>query len=168
MAGANGEAAKQRPQIFAPSFTEKFKQSGKLVLRQGRGRNEPRIVAILSRQHGKVDLPLLRYSRERLDPVTPPIETAEQPHHDDFGVTPDLVDPEIDRHRMAQVAEMREPHAGEPVLLHRIGRGKTGKVAVGERQDNNVARRLIQIARLDDIVERRGCGLKEMHCLSEQ
>ncbi len=150
-----GEAAKQRPQIFAPALTEELKQCGKLVGRKRRGRSEARIVAILSRQHGKADLPLLCYGRERLDAVAPPVEPAEQPDHDDLGVARDLVDPEIDRHRMAKVAEMRETHARQPVLLRRVGRRKTRKVAVGERQDHDIARRLTEIARLDDVVERR-------------
>ena len=79
--------------------------------RQGRSRLEPRVVAVLSGQHGERDVPLMRKRRERLDAIAPPIETAEQPHHDHFGVARHLVDPKVDRHRMAQIAEMREPNA---------------------------------------------------------
>ena len=69
---------------------------------------------------------------------------------------------------MAQIAEMREPHARQPILLRRIGRSEPGKVAVGKRQDHDVARRLAEIERLDAVVEARGCGLEQMHGLPEQ
>ena len=80
----------------------------------------------------------------------------------------DAVDPEIDRHRMAQVAQMREPHARQRVPLHRPRRCQTGKVAVGERQHDHVSRRLAEIDRLDDLVESGGGGREQMHRLSEQ
>ncbi len=69
---------------------------------------------------------------------------------------------------MAQIAQMREPHARQRVAFRRPGRGEPGKVAVGERQDHDIARRLAEIDRLDDVVEARSCGLEQMHGLSEQ
>ena len=99
-----GQAAEQRPQILAPAFAEELEQCGKLVGRQRRGSGEALIVAILSRQKGKADVALARDRGERLDPVAPPVEPAEQPDDNDLGVARDLVDPEIDRHRMAEVA----------------------------------------------------------------
>ena len=70
--------------------------------------------------------------------------------------TPDALDPQIDRHGMAQVAQMREPHARQQVALRGPGRGERGEIAVGERQHHHVARRLAEIDRLDDVVEARG------------
>ena len=64
---------------------------------------------------------------------------------------------------MAQIAEMREPHAWQTMPLGSVGRGETGEVAVGERQDHDVARRLAEIDRFDAVVEARSCGLEQMH-----
>ncbi len=64
---------------------------------------------------------------------------------------------------MAQIAQMGEPQAGQTVFLRRVGRRQAGEVAIGERQDHDVARRLAEIDRLDHVVETDGACLKEMH-----
>jgi hypothetical protein len=46
----------------------------------------------------------------------------------------DAIDPHIDRHGMAQVAQLREPHARQPFALDRPGGGESGEIAVGEGQ----------------------------------
>ncbi len=50
---------------------------------------------------------------------------------------------------------MREPQRRQHVFVGGIGRGESGEIAVGEGQHQNVARRLAEIDRLDDIVECR-------------
>ena len=65
----------------------------------------------------------------------------------------DALDPEIDRHRMLEVAQLHEPHARQRVAFDGPGRRKAGEIAVGERQNRDVARRLTEIDRLDDVVE---------------
>src|SRR5262245_43266173 len=75
----------------------------------------------------------------------------------------DLVDPKGDRHRMAETAQMREAHAGKGAFLRRVSRREHGEVAVGKREDRHVAGGLTEIARFDDVVERRRTGLKQMH-----
>ena len=102
--------------------------------RQGRRLGEPRIVAVLARQQRERDAALARQRREPLAAVAPPVETAEQAHQDHLGMRADAIDPEIDRHRMAQVAQMREPHARQRVALDRPRRREPRKIAVGERQ----------------------------------
>ena len=161
--GVAGEASQQRPQIVAPALAEEREQAGKLVGRQGRSLIEARVGAILAGQDGERDGPFARHLRERLDAVAPPIEPAEQPDHDHLGVAADRVDPQIDRHRVTQFAQMRQPQARQPVLLRRVSRSETGKIAIGERQDHDLARRLAEIDRLDHVVETDGACLKEMH-----
>ena len=65
----------------------------------------------------------------------------------------DAVDPQIDRHRMTQIAQMREPHARQVLALGLPRRGEAGEIAVGERQYGDVARWLAEIDRFDDFVE---------------
>ena len=50
---------------------------------------------------------------------------------------------------------MREAHARERAFLRRVSRREPGEVAVGKREDHDIAGRLTEIARLDDVVERR-------------
>ena len=54
---------------------------------------------------------------------------------------------------MTQVAQMSEPQGRQ--ILGRISRSKPGKIAVGKGQNHDVARRLTEVARLDDVVESR-------------
>src|SRR4029450_12323308 len=69
---------------------------------------------------------------------------------------------------MAELAQMREAQAGERAFHRRVSRREPGEVAVGKREDRDAARSLTETARLDDVVERRGTGLNEMHGLPEQ
>ena len=143
----------QGAQIFAAAFAEKPQQCVELRRRQRRSCGKASVIAILARQHGERDAARARQRREALDPVFPPIEAAEQADHDHFGMRADAVDPQIDRHRMAQVAQMGKPNAGQRRALRLPRGGKAGEVAVGERQHGDVARRLAEIDRFDDFVE---------------
>ncbi len=78
------------------------------------------------------------------------------------------LDPQIDRHGMAQVAQMGEPHARQQVALRGPGGGERGEIAVGKRQHHHVARRLAEIDRLDDVVEARARGGEKMHRSAQQ
>ena len=157
------QPAQQRAQIVPAAFAEKTQQRVELVGRQRRGRFEPRVVAIFAGQHRERDAALARQRRKPLDAVFPPIEAAEEANHDHLGMRADAVDPQIDRHRMAQVAQMREPHARQGVALGLPGGGKAGEIAVGERQDGDVARRLAEIDRFDDLVEAGRARRQQMH-----
>ena len=106
-AGMAREPAQQRAQIFAAALAEETQQSVELVRRQRRGFGEPRVVAILAGQHRERDAALARDRGQPLDAVAPPVEAADEAHQDHLGVDADALDPEIDRHRMAQVAQMR-------------------------------------------------------------
>ena len=160
------EPAQQRAQIVAAAFAEKAQQRVELLPRQRRGRSKPDIVAILAGQHGERDAAFARQRREPLDAVFPPVEAAEQAHHDHLGVRADPVDPQIDRHGMAQVAQMRQPHARQARALSLPGGGESGEIAVGERQHGDVARRLAEIDRFDDFVEVGRARGEQMHRLS--
>ena len=48
---------------------------------------------------------------------------------------------------------MREPHARQRGALGLPGSGKTREVAVGERQNGDIAGRLAEIDRFDNLVE---------------
>ena len=80
----------------------------------------------------------------------------------------DSLEPEIDRHGMAQIAQMCEPHAGQGVAFQRPGRGQAGKIAVRKGEHQDVSRWLAQIDGLDDLVEASGAGCEQMHCSNAQ
>ena len=56
---------------------------------------------------------------------------------------------------MTQIAQLQETHARKPVALHSPRRRECRKIAIGKRQDGNVAGGLTEIDRLDDIVKTR-------------
>jgi len=80
----------------------------------------------------------------------------------------DSLEPEIDRHGMAQIAQMCEPHAWQGVAFQRPGRGQAGKITVREGEHQHVSRRLAQIDGLDDLVEASRAGCEQMHCSNAQ
>src|SRR6185503_15669750 len=103
---------------------------------------------------------LARQRGEPLDAIAPPVEPAEEAHHDHLGVRADALDPQIDRHRMLEVAQ-----------LHGLAgpcRREAAEIAVGERQHRDVARRLAEVDGCDDVVERCGAGREQMHAYSSR
>ena len=109
------ETAQQRAQIFPR----------RLRGNSAAARRVPRAAASRPRQAAdrrglrpaapRAPMPRSRASADsRSMPYCPPIEPAEQPHHDHLGVRADAIDPQIDRHRMAQLAQVREAHARQP------------------------------------------------------
>ncbi len=125
-AGVVGEPSQQRAQVLTAAFAEIVEQRGELMRRNGRGFREPRIVAILTWEQCQHDPALAREHGEPVDAVAPPVDAAEQAYQDHLGMCADAVDPEIDRHRMAQVAQMREPYARQRVAFDDPRRGKPG------------------------------------------
>ena len=77
------------------------------------------------------------------------------------------VDPEIDRHRMAQIAQVGQADAGQVRAIGFPRGRKRGEIAIGERQYDNVARRLSEIDGLDNLIEGRGAGGEQMHRLPD-
>src|SRR5207244_5801310 len=58
---------------------------------------------------------------------------------------------------------LHQPQARQRLAFGIPGRGEPGEIAVSKRQDRDVARRLTKIDRLDDVVEARSAGRKQMH-----
>jgi hypothetical protein len=161
--GVAGKGAQQGAQILAAAFAEEAEQGVQLRGWQRRGGGEAGVVTIFARQHRELDGARARQRRQPFDAVSPPIEAAEQAHDDHPGVGGDAVDPQIDRHGMAQVAQMREPHARQHGAFRFPRRGKAGEVAVGEREHDDLARRLAEIDRFDDFVEVGRSRRQQMH-----
>jgi hypothetical protein len=68
---------KQRRQVLRSALAKETQQSLELMSRQCGGFDEARIVAILPGQKRECDAAITRKRRQPLDPVTPPVETAE-------------------------------------------------------------------------------------------
>ena len=110
--------------------------------------DEAGIVAVFAGQHRELDPAFARQNRQPFDAVFPPIEAAQQAHDDDLGVRGDSVDPQIDRHWMAQIAQMGEAQGRYICLLVHVGRGQSGQITVGERQDRDRARLQTELEQL--------------------
>ena len=83
------EPAQQRAQIVAAAFAEKTAATHRVLARGSVEAAARRaVVAILAGQHGERDAALVRQCGEPLDAVFPPIEAAEQAHHDHLGMAP--------------------------------------------------------------------------------
>ena len=64
---------------------------------------------------------------------------------------------------MTQIAQVREPHARQHGALRLPRGGKPSEIAVGERQHDDVAGRLAEIDRFDDLVEVGRTRREQMH-----
>ena len=76
---------------------------------------------------------------------------------------PDAVDPQIDRHRVPQIAQMRQTQARQRGALGLPGHSKRRQIAVGKRQDRDIARRLAEVDRFDNFVETGRTCREQMH-----
>jgi len=65
----------------------------------------------------------------------------------------DAIDPQIDRHGMAQVAQMREPDAWQRVAIDLPRRASAERSLSAKDSYGDIARRLAEIDRFDDFVE---------------
>jgi hypothetical protein len=157
------QTAQQGAQIRNSAFAKILQQRAQLVTRQCRCRIEPRVIPILTGQDSEHAAAFARDCRKPLHPVSPPIETAEETDHNDLSVLTDAIDPQIDRHRVPQITQMRQAQARQRRALRCPCRGKAGKIAVGEGQDRNFAWRLAEIDRFDDFVEAGRTRREQMH-----
>ena len=167
-AGVAGEPAQQRAQVFAPALAEIAEQCVEFVGRQGRGCRKPLVVPILARQQRECDAMAARHRCELVDAVAPPVDAAEKPHQDYFGAAADALDPDVNRHRMAEVAQVGKPQARQEVALDRPCCRKRRKIAVGKGQHHDIAGRLAEIDRFDGLVKTGGRGRDEVHGSPEQ
>ena len=131
--------SKQRSQILSSAFAEKAQQRVEFVGRQRGGFGQARVIAILARQNRKRDGILARKRRQPLNAVTPPVKPSKQADDDDLCVPSHGVEPKIDREWMAQVPQVCEPNGGKRIALRCPGSREARQIAVGERQNDNVA-----------------------------
>ena len=75
----------------------------------------------------------------------------------------DLLDVEVDRHRVAELQKVGEPQAGASCRTVRRGRGEAGELGVGRGQEHDVARRLAEVDRRAGILRRHVAGVEQMH-----
>jgi len=122
----SGKPAQEGTQVVLSALAEVFQQSPEIGRRQCRGFGKPRVVAVLAGEHRQYDSACSRQGGELIDPVTPPVEPAEQADQNHLGVGADLVDPKIDREWVAKVAQMYESHAWQRILLCRPRRREPG------------------------------------------
>ncbi len=156
--GQPRQSMHQRCHIRRAALAEITEQSVQFGPRQRRAFDQPLVLVMaFARQQRKLDAALARHRRELVAAVTPPVVTAENADQNNLGVTGDAVDPEVDRHRMAEVAKCRQPHRRQPPCVGPPGSGQSGEVAIGKGQGHDIRRCLPEIDRLGDVVERGGC-----------
>jgi hypothetical protein len=96
------------------AFTEKFQQRSEVVAGKRRGLDQPQIfLAAFAGEEGKFDPVRPRNRGELVAAIAPPVVAAEDADQDHFGMPRDRIDPEVDRHRMAQVAQGGDPQRGQ-------------------------------------------------------
>ena len=129
--------------LAGPALAEIVEQRVEFGARQGRAFDQPQIlVAALAGQQRQLDALRARDRGKPVAAIAPPVVAAEDAHQDDLGVRGDAVDPEVDRHRMAQVAQRGKPHRRQAFGI-RLPRGREpGQIAVGEGQRHDIRRRL--------------------------
>jgi hypothetical protein len=101
-------------QVVRAALAEVGEQHRQLLGRQGGELGEARVIAVIAGEHGERQRraagsrPLGRQGHEALGAVAPPVEATEQPHDDDPRRGGDPLQPEVHRHRVAEIAQRRE------------------------------------------------------------
>ena len=80
--------------------------------------------------------------------IAPPVIAAKDADEDHPGMSCHAVDPEVDGHRMAQIAQCGQPHRRQALRVRLPRRRQSGEIAVGEGQRHDIRRRLPEIDRL--------------------
>ncbi len=141
----------------------------------------PETVTGLRRQGGpagelRVRLVVARECRERdalgpagrchlFQPVGPVAAAAEQAQDHEPRVRDHLLDMMVDRERMTELEQVGKAQARPAFGPERLGRGETGELGIGRRQDHDVARALAEIDRLARVQGGRRAGIQKMHQL---
>ena len=121
----------------------------------------------IARQHGEKNVFLPRERRDLFQPIGPVGGAAEQPQDDETGGAKRLFEIEIDRVIMAQRHEVGEAEGGQ--TRNRImGAGQRRQFGIGGRDDDNIARLLRQIDRLDAVADNARLDGQNMHGLAFQ
>ncbi len=88
-----------------------------------------------------------RRGRDLVDAIAPVVEPAEQPDQHPARLGDDPLDIEVDRQRVLELGEPREPQRRQGLACRGVGGGRHVEVAVGEGQDHEVGRALPEIDR---------------------
>ena len=119
-----------------------------------RGLIKAGVAAPIPRQQRQFDVAPARQRPEFIHAVAPIVRPAKEARDHELGARAHPFEMEVDRERMAQRCERSDPER-----WLRLGKGVIGareriEVAVRERQEHDVRRRLTQIERFDCLVER--------------
>ena len=158
--------------VLRPALAQERFQPGALRRLDGGEFGQARIVPDIARhdcprydcpRHDcQPDAPRPAGGGDFLGPIAPVVEAAEQADHHAFRARNDLVDIQIDRHRMAQPRQAGQTQAG-PWFRHCLpGGGQRPQIAVGKRQEHQIGRRLAEILGCLLLVERLGFADQEM------
>ncbi len=105
----HGQPARQKPHIVRPAFAKATEQGGNRVFRNRRGCGKPFVAhAAFAGQHGEGDIVFPCQPRDFVGAIGPAVITAENADKDDLGMRRGLFQPEVDRHRVAQVGQVGE------------------------------------------------------------
>lgn len=121
---------------------------------------QPRIVALVAGQDREGDAAFAAGDAELLDAIAPIVEPAEAAQQHEAALRRGFLDQEIDRERVLQAPERREPQRQAAVTCrHRQRR----KVAVGEGQDEHISRRQGEVDGILAVVEPDLAGREKVH-----
>ncbi len=101
--------------VVRPAMTEIMVELRHRLRRHRRKRRQPRIGPVVARQRDEHDALRARHVGDALEPVAPVVEPAERAHDDGARLPDHAVNVEIDRHRMPQPLEAREPQARQRI-----------------------------------------------------
>ena len=124
---------------------------------------KPRVRLVVARHHDQMAAGRLGIGQQRVQPVGPVGRTAQNAHHHQLRVAKRPGDIGVDRHRMLQPQEVRQPQRRGSRAQPSGGTGQAGDLRIGRRQHDDVGRRLAEIDRLAAIVDRAFLGKEKMH-----
>ena len=154
--GHEGEGAGH---VGGAAVAETGVEPGKRVRRHGGQRGKRRVRAAIAGEHCERDGAGAAEGGQFFGAVTPVVEPAKQAQHDTARVGGRLLEVEVHRERVAQLAERGEPQGGWAV----VRAGERTEVGVREGEHQQVRGTVPEVDRGGGFVERAGFTDQEVH-----
>ena len=157
------EIRKSSPRILDTALDQiPPRKPGRLGRHCGEG-FEASVPLVLARNNNEAELTAAGQRTKALQPVRPVADTAHHADNDKLRGSDRLLEEQVDRHRVRQLAEIGEAKRRRTRIARRRRVGERGKLRVGGREKDDVAGRQPEIDGGIAVVDAGHVAGKEVH-----
>ena len=152
--GSHQQSTERYARVFDTARVQQSFEPREIVAADRRQRRQPHVGATVSRNDCQRDAKLAATLAQLFAAVAPVVESAKQPHQDRLRSLHRRIDEKVDRHRMAQRAEIDNAKTGS-LRFRRVTEsdGRHCQIGIGKGQNQNVRRRKPEILHYGSLVK---------------